>query len=97
MLIDREKILDRIDKLYQASAMTGLGLEPVLALRDIKKLICTTTEVDAVPVTRCGDCKWYDTELHCKLNGFGCGRSPDWFCADGKKEEEECTSTDTAL
>lgn len=44
--------------------------------------------VDAVPVTRCKDCKWYDAELHCKLNGYGCGRSPDWFCADGKKEEE---------
>ena len=44
--------------------------------------------VDAVPITRCKDCKWYDTEYHCKLNGYGCGRSPDWFCADGKKEEE---------
>lgn len=44
--------------------------------------------VDAVLVTRCKDCKWYDTEYHCKLNGYGCGRSPYWFCADGKKEEE---------
>ena len=51
--------------------------------------------IDAVPITRCKDCKWYDTEYHCKLNGYGCGRSPDWFCADGKKEEEECTSTGT--
>ena len=89
MLIDSENLLARIDKCYQESAKTGLGLEPVMAMRDIKALIFRMPEVDAVPVIRCKDCKWYDTEYHCKLNGYGCGRSPDWFCADGKKEEED--------
>ena len=55
---------------------------------DLRSAIEEAPTVDAVPVIRCKDCKWYDTEYHCKLNGYGCGRSPDWFCADGKKEEE---------
>lgn len=88
MLIDSENLIARIDKCYHESAKTGLGLEPVMAIRDIKALISVMPTVDAVPITRCKDCKWYDAELHCKLNGFGCGMSPDWFCADGKKEEE---------
>lgn len=89
MLIDSENLIARIDKCYQKSAKTELGLEPVMAIRDIKALISVMPEVDAVPIIRCKDCKWYDTEYHCKLNGYGCGRSPDWFCADGKKEEED--------
>ena len=56
MLIDREKVLDHIDKLYQSSAMTGLGLEPVIALRDVKALISAETEVNAVPLDRL--CEW---------------------------------------
>lgn len=70
----------RYDDIYWDDVIERLDVQPT---------------VDAVPITRCKDCKWYDAELHCKLNGYGCGRSPDWFCADGKKEEEECTSTDT--
>ena len=59
----------------------GVFVEIALALKEQRQRL-------AVPITRCKDCKWYDAELHCKLNGYGCGRSPDWFCADGKKEEE---------
>ena len=50
MLIERENLLTRIDKLYQLSAINGLGLEPVMAIRDIKALIFLMPEVDAVPV-----------------------------------------------
>ena len=59
-----------------------------LFISELRKMISTFPTVDAVSITHCKDCKWYDTEYHCKLNGYGCGRSPDWFCADGKKEEE---------
>ena len=50
MLIDSENLIARIDKCYQESAKTGLGLEPVMAIRDIKALISVMPEVDAVPV-----------------------------------------------
>lgn len=40
--------------------------------------------VDAVPVVKCKDCKWYDSVF------FGCTKSrfspdPDFFCACGAK------------
>lgn len=38
MLIDSENLIARIDKCYHESAKTGLGLEPVMAIRDIKAL-----------------------------------------------------------
>ena len=50
MLIERENLLTRIDKLYQLYAINGLGLEPVMAIRDIKAMIFLMPEVDAVPV-----------------------------------------------
>ena len=50
MLIDSENLLARIDKCYQESAKTGLGLEPVMAIRDIKALISVMPTVDAVTV-----------------------------------------------
>ena len=50
MLIDSENLIARIDKCYQESAKTGLGLEPVMAIRDIKALISVMPTVDAVPV-----------------------------------------------
>lgn len=50
MLIDSENLIARIDKCYQESAKTGLGLEPVMAIRDIKALISVMPEVEAVPV-----------------------------------------------
>lgn len=50
MLIESEDLLARINKCYQESAKTGLGLEPVMAIRDIKALISVIPEVDAAPV-----------------------------------------------
>ena len=50
MLIDSENLIARIDKCYQESAKTGLGLEPVMAIRDIKALISVMPTVDAAPV-----------------------------------------------
>ena len=48
---------------------------------------CATT-VDAVPVIRCKDCKWYefDEKLHCGLpHGV---RLKDDYCSDAERKEE---------
>ena len=50
MLIDSENLIARIDKCFQESAKTGLGLEPVMAIRDVKALISVMPEVNAAPV-----------------------------------------------
>lgn len=47
-----------------------------------------TPTIDAVPVVRCKYCKYYNSLMgHCKD-----GRSypsPEWFCADGLRREED--------
>lgn len=45
--------------------------------------------IDAVPVVKCKDCRWYETSrrnypeciLHCEVV------EPDYFCASGEKDE----------
>lgn len=48
--------------------------------------------VDAVPVTRCEDCKWCEYPAH-NSTKYGCKLFDrcvkwDWFCADGKRKEQ---------
>ena len=47
--------------------------------------------IDAVPVVRCRDCKyWYPEEDdqygHCRKHDFWTSES--WYCADGERREE---------
>ena len=57
--------------------------------------------IDAVPVVRCGECKWYGI-YYAKKDGtpdkryrpsvclrgkYAKRRDPDWFCADGERRE----------
>ena len=39
--------------------------------------------VDAVPVVRCGDCKYFKTRLCENEDNYD-----DWFCADGERKYE---------
>lgn len=42
--------------------------------------------VDAVPVVRCKDCKYFYSEC-CLKTGFCV--DDDWFCADGERKEDD--------
>ena len=45
--------------------------------------------VDAVPVVRCKDCKWFDGQELCDRHGFFVGLHIDtFFCADGERRTE---------
>ena len=46
-LTDTNALIQRLDKCV---GETGLGLEPVMAIRDIKELISLMPTVDAIPV-----------------------------------------------
>lgn len=51
-------------------------------------LIETAKTIDAVPVVRCGECKYWEEESTFCLNKEGCYGSEttaDWFCADGEQ------------
>ena len=63
---------------------------PCSELYDILERMPT---VDAVPVTRCAQCKWCDypapnsTKYGCRL--FDRCVKGDWFCADGERRTDE--------
>lgn len=63
-----------------------------------------TVKVDAIPLVRCGECKWYGIEKVrkdgttpdkryrpsvCLRGKYAKRRDPDWFCADGEREVQE--------
>ena len=87
-LIDVDALIQRIDK---GVGETGIGLEPVMAIRDIKELISTMPTVDAEPVVRCENCESWDNSedgrycdgwCFCKI--IQSSTPPDWYCAYGK-------------
>lgn len=57
--------------------------------------------INAEPIIRCRDCKWYaeteDEEMNiyptCEHpeEGGGWTSGKDWFCADGERRRDECT------
>lgn len=59
----------------------------------IEAAVKAVPTIDAVPIVRCGECKHRRKPLYPHPSLVWCPmvehhRSPDWFCADGKKEEK---------
>lgn len=62
-----------------------------------------TIKVDAIPLVRCGECKWYGiyeakkdgtpdkrySPSVCLREIYAKRRDPDWYCADGEREVQE--------
>ena len=47
------------------------------------KQISEAPTIDAVPVVRCKDCKYFETRLCENEDNYD-----DWFCADGERKDE---------
>ena len=47
-----------------------------------------TPTIDAVPVVRCRDCKWYDERIS-MCDNLGLPREQTFFCADGRKRIDD--------
>lgn len=67
--------------------------EAYSTMTDCVSLINNAPIVDAVEVVRCRDCKYYKEGFCYNPNNYDdektCGNtSPDWFCADGEREEQ---------
>ena len=86
-LLERDKIPLNIVERYSfgtespnrhGQAMRG-------GIRKVLRIIEQAPTIDAVPVVRCGDCKWYDSAFSaCSKSGLCVTR--DFYCADGEKE-----------
>lgn len=62
MLISKETTLQVLDNI---PTINGLGLEPIIALRDVKEIIKTVPEVDAVPLDKL--CEWLSDSAYMYL------------------------------
>lgn len=84
-LIDANKLVLRFEYGVQ---MDGMLFVP---FRDMKKSVNKAPTVDAVPVVRCRDCKYYDPEdwggITCKADGGMTDPDEDSFCSLGERRE----------
>lgn len=74
---------ERVDRYYG-------DVSPESVIRVIESI----PAVDAVPVVRCRDCKWWGKDS--TTDGYkrfcpntGCCEEPDFYCADGERMENE--------
>lgn len=85
-LIDADALIkQRRFIVAEAEGMCG----DVVWVRDIQG----APTIDAVPVVRCKDCKWYGTDYECENSYSPCFHNGsvngNWFCADGERSEDE--------
>lgn len=79
-LISRSKLIDHLNAcLAESDGGTPITDAVITAIRDYAKRMPT---VDAVPVVRCGECKWFyesDTVICCeKHTGLALARKDDY-------------------
>lgn len=75
--IDADYLIKRLDK---CDPINGIGLEPVMAIRDIKALISVIPEVDAAPVKHG---RWITEKPNCYTSITKCsvcGKSAPFVC-----------------
>lgn len=76
----------------QRSAMTPRAEQAVLTFNECISQVKKSSEVDAVPVVRCRDCKWYKT-MYCKMDRWTdlvtvYVAKKDDYCSYGKRRED---------
>ena len=76
-LIDADKLIDFID----VGHLRHSG-ELCYSETEVANLLLHTPTVDAVPVVRCKDCKYFKTPL-CQNED----NHDNWFCADGERKD----------
>lgn len=84
-LISREALKEKLHFLFKWYGQLPCSEEDKCIQRTIKRCmgeLDSIPTVDAVEVVRCGDCKYYETEL-CENQD----NHEDWFCADGERKE----------
>lgn len=84
-LISRIGLLEDLGaSCYDLNALTGVTGDE----RTLQEAIMQYPAVDAVPVVRCGECRWYDSAFYC-CSKCGVCVNRDFYCADGARMDAE--------
>lgn len=82
-LIDADDLLAKVQENAPGLMNSGSTITKALIMAMINTKSVAPT-IDAVPVVRCKDCRWYDEKIsfcdNCHLP-----REQTFFCADGKR------------
>ena len=85
--IERDALVEWLKRVPLKDLSDGLGLCRIIMEDDFKKAIKNMPKgviVDAVPVVRCKDCKYFKTRLCENEDNYD-----EWFCADGERKEDK--------
>ena len=81
---------DLVSRSWLLEQLNGLG-DTTLVKRNFVAMVKNATTIDAVPVVRCRDCKWWhedDDVGHCdNPDGLDNYAKPDDFCSYGERKE----------
>lgn len=81
-----------VDCKEQRSAMTPRAEQAVLTFNECISQVKKASEVDAVEVVRCKDCRWHEREqpgmVYCP-NTVGNWVENDWYCKGGERREDD--------
>lgn len=85
-LIDRQALEDAV-KRYAGEPIKEKDRKCQAICLDMLGTIDAQTTIDAVPVVRCKDCKWFGGKYndYCFRDEYN--HAGDWFCADGERRE----------
>lgn len=77
------------DELLEWSEIIPLTDDGGIDINDFEEKLKTMPTIDAVPVIRCKDCKWYefDEPHRCGFGGHGVRGKSD-YCSDAERKEE---------
>ena len=92
-LIDADALLDEFLKQYtERERRWNLVFAACEIKQNFADMISNAPTIDAVPVVRCKDCKYY--EIHkpkvlenCERNGYIIPMKPDDFCSYGERKD----------
>lgn len=59
----------------------------------VRERIDAMPTLDAVPVVRCRDCRWWqNVQCSAMISDLPLSTDPDWFCADGERRDDYGTA-----
>lgn len=91
-LIDADALREDVKGLHMTvtGLRAGKGALAVYAMKyrnSLDRLIDEASTIDAVPVVRCGECKWRDTPGCLYVRAKAAKRDDNDYCSDGERRE----------
>ena len=89
-LIDGDELAKRIKEEGNHQYYALCNMEATHNYADCYSKVLSAPTIDAGPIVRCRDCKYWDEKYSFCINTekcFGGETTPDWFCASGERED----------